>query len=132
MGKRKMDVNQKKKIGKLALEWCVKNFGSPLRFGRTPELKFSVKRDPDDFGEYEPNTKIIRIYLNSMSDAKDIVKTIIHEYCHFLQMPRAKDFTSYSKFSRSYGYDDNPLEVEAREYEKKYFRKCNNYVEKNY
>lgn len=132
MGKKKMEVKEKKKLAQLSLEWCIKNFGSPLRYGRTPELKFSVKRAPDAFGEYEPNTKIIRLYLNSVVCIEDIINTIVHEYCHFLQMPRSKDYSSYSKLNRSHGYDENPLELEACEYEKKYFRKCYNYVVKNY
>jgi hypothetical protein len=80
------------------------------------------KRVRKKYGQYI--NKEITIYLSTCNTQTKIVKTIIHEYTHFLQMPKAKDIKVYSKLLDTFEYDKHPFELQAQMYERMYYRKC--------
>jgi hypothetical protein len=43
-------------------------------------------------------------------------------------MPHRKNYRKYTKLEEDFGYDNNPLEVEAYEAELKYYRTCYSYL----
>ena len=53
-----------------------------------------------------------------------MVQTVIHEYAHYMQPIKS----SYNKLLKEYGYDDHPMEIEAREIEKEYYKDCWNKI----
>lgn len=117
-----------KLIAELAFEWCVKNWGSPLKTKKC-EFVVSYDRRVKKYAGYYLDRKI-KVFPINCSSKKDLIKTVIHEYCHFLQMPCLTDKRHYYKMSESFGYKNNPYEVEAREFEKKFYEKCKKYIDK--
>ena len=114
------------KISKLALEWCINNLGNPLKTISPTIILKNDKRVKNMYGFYMDQN--ITIHLSTTKTTRQMVSTIIHEYCHYLQSPRICGFTKYWKLNNKFGYHKNPLEVEARKFEVLYTEKCYNHI----
>jgi hypothetical protein len=118
-----MILKDKKRLAHQTLEWCIKKFGTPLK-NKYPRLDLvnktgSKNTDRGDYGD-----RIIRIFLNNCNTKKCIINTIIHEYTHFLQMPRLNSVGKYYKMEDRHGYRNNPYEIEANENADKHTSAC--------
>lgn len=115
------------KIAQEVYFWCVETLGTPLKSGIVPflYLDFENLEKSTNFGQYYRQK--ITIYPYNMRSFKDIITTIIHEYTHFLQMPNKYDMKLYQK----HDYSNHPMEIEAAEFEKKYYKKCYYHLRKN-
>jgi hypothetical protein len=82
-----------------------------------------------DQGEY--SERVITIYSHNCKTISALIRVVIHEYTHFLQMPKINDMGKYSKFALTYGYEEHPMEIEARESELKHYRTCYAYLKRN-
>ena len=123
-------MTKREKIGKLTLEWCIENLGNPLKT-IVPTLIISHdKRVKRTYGNYGSQT--ITVYSHVCLNDSRFVSTIIHEYAHYLQFPKMSYMKQYHKQTDKHGYDDNPYEVEARQFEEKYLNSCIIYINKNY
>lgn len=122
-----MKYEKSAQIAEETFEWCCRFLGTPLK--RYPKLKLSTdKRYTRKYGEY--NNKVVTIYLNTCKGRKDIIGTVIHEYTHFIQMPRKKDINKYHKLSENHHYNKHPFEIEAVLSEKVYLKDCIDYLRK--
>ena len=65
-------------------------------------------------GEYDDETNELFIYYRNLTDVRELVATIIHEWQHQLQPLR----TQYYKYKGP--YSRNPFEIEAIQAEKFY------------
>jgi hypothetical protein len=95
--------------------WCEKSMGTKRK---SRKLSYKVTSKPYIFpayGVYDPRTNKITIHLSECDSVRMIIKTVIHEYTHFLQ-----DLRSYKRVLKEVGYDSHPQEVEARENERLY------------
>ena len=91
------------------IKWCEANVG--IKKKRTP-LKFRVltqRSGETIYGKYDPTINMLVIHRNMCGDVRSVVKTVIHEYTHFLQ-----DLRAYSRVLSEVGYRRHPQEVEAR------------------
>lgn len=108
-------------ILKFCLKYCVKTFGVNRR-KKKDLVVIAEEYNPffllEVFGEYDPPTNTIKIYLDTCTTVGKMCSTFIHEYTHYLQ-PCA---THYEKLLDKYGYDNHPYEVEARTTQYKYNR----------
>ena len=79
--------------------------GNPIADGEGSE---------DIVGEYDREMKTIWIYYPNINSELHLIKTILHEYQHYLQSP------SWMKryYDMGYEYDDHPYELKALEEEK--------------
>ena len=103
-------------IAEQTLFWCYKRFGTPLK-RQLPKIRFvEDRRYTSRYGDY--NDRVITIYLNACNTPSLIIGTVIHEYTHFLQMPRRRDIDRYHKLSKKFNYNTHPFEIEAEEYAK--------------
>jgi hypothetical protein len=74
---------------------------------------YSDADDPDCFGEYDRDENELVVYWKNIHSREDLIRTIIHEYQHYLQSP-----IWYSRYwTMGYGYVDHPYEVSARKVE---------------
>lgn len=125
-----MRETTKIEVAQKCFNWCKKKFGSPI--SETSKKAYpSLILVPDRrrkrlYGEYSPSK--IKIFLNVCQTKKDIVSTIIHEYTHFLQMP--KSIKPYHKIQKDFEYSDNPFEKEAVLAESKFTKKCLKQIKK--
>lgn len=105
-------------------KWCLNKFGSPNK-DIMPSIKISFdKRVTRSYGSYING--LITIYPNVCGTIIFIIKTILHEYRHFLQMPTSMEI--YYTFSENFKYIEHPLEIDSSVFEKKYYRNCKRYL----
>ena len=118
-----LTFSNNKEIAMATIDWCAKNIGVNYRYPipRITLLGGITHYMPKDiYGEYDSEENLIEINLPRNTYVRCLIKTIIHEYTHYLQPIRTK----YQKLTKKYGYYDNPLEVEARYNENNRYRDC--------
>jgi len=125
---KKLPVKNAKQIINETFNWCIEKFGTPLKNGELPDLNVSYIRNSDCFGYYCSMDREITIFPYMIQSKSMLIRSVIHEYTHFLQMPHRKNYRKYTKLEENFGYDNNPLEVEAYEAELKYYRTCYSYL----
>lgn len=120
-----LDSRTIREIVKLSTAYCTETFGVNRR--KRTEFTVSIRKqtggDPA-YGQYCPVENRMTIFYNHCPRVKQLVQTVIHEYTHYLQPIT----TYYSKLLDKFGYDDHPMESEAREFEMEYYHECWKYV----
>jgi hypothetical protein len=118
-----LTFSQSTSIAISVIDWCEKNIGVNWRYPR-PRITLLGGIADDmaktSYGEYDVEYNIISINLERNVYVRCLIKTVIHEYTHYLQPIRTK----YHKLAKKHGYYDNPLEVEARYNEINLYRNC--------
>jgi len=107
--------------------WCKKNMGINRRYKL--QIALSVRKnyfEPESYGAFDAELNEVILYYNNVKSLKLLITTIIHEYQHSLQPIKTK----YYAYSKKYGYWKNPLEIDARNAEKKYFKEVLAYLNK--
>lgn len=119
-----IDYNLKKKYSILTLKWCREHLGINPR--KRTKLKFKLSRKTRNikkkflvYGRYCFWRNTITIYAPNCKTLDQIVKTIIHEYTHYLQSR-----TKYEKYEKTHYYSKHPLERSAFRNEEKYGNMC--------
>lgn len=110
----KLNVSKAKFINQV-IEWCKQNLEPPKYHKYYPVVEVLYYKNQKRNGAYLPSNLTIKIFVNNHQNIEELVETIIHEYTHYLQMPRKVDQLNYAKYNKSKGYFENPYEVEARE-----------------
>lgn len=115
-----LTMDQSYKIVNLTIQWCEKFF-TPPQIKRRRELIVMIYNSPTHmvYGQYCDKNHWLSINLSTSNNVKDLVKTTIHEYTHVCQ-----DLKEYALMNKQVGYDNNPLEVEARYNEETYYTNC--------
>ena len=62
--------------------------------------------------QYEHHVNKIYIYYPNMVNEEHIIRSIIHEYTHYLQ-----DSELFAKYKKIYSYNEDPTEIEAHKNE---------------
>ena len=98
------------------IRYCIFKFGINKRKGYCNVVvkNQSKNAESQNFGEYNPETHTIYIFKNNCRNVKDLVETTLHEYAHTLQPIVSR----YYKMLKTHGYENHPMEIEARENEK--------------
>lgn len=109
-----------RQVVKQTLQWCVDNFGSPLKSGEVPKVRVRFTGNKGLCGYYRKRE--LYVFPHNLTSLKDLVSTVVHEYTHFLQMPKLNDMSKYYRLYEVDGYD-NQFEREAFAAEKKYTKK---------
>ena len=116
---------QQRTVVKETVLWCQGFFGVNNRrkeaftFKVTPQPKRHFKKHGKIHGQFDEIENVLVVYPENNPDVRELIKTTIHEYTHYLQPIRSK----YHDYNEWFSYDDNPLEVQARLNEKLY-RNC--------
>ena len=83
---------------------------------RQKTLKYRVVNcKVPNYGNYDYKNNTITIHRNHTTDVKMVIRTVLHEYTHFLQNLR-----NYHVLLKKVGYDKHPQEIEACKNEKLY------------
>jgi hypothetical protein len=108
------------------IEWCKENMKHPkhIKYYPTVEVKYNINKKAN--GDYSYNSRTIRIFVNNHKSIEELVDSCIHEYTHYLQMPKEVHQLEYNKYNKTKGYYNNPYEIDAREKAKLYAPKCIN------
>lgn len=108
---------ERRKLAEFCLEYCMDVLGVPRKKG-IPTFSV-IKTKKEYYGEYCPEKEHIFIYYNNCGTIQKFVDTFIHEYTHHTQ-----NLNKYDRLLSKYGYDEHPLEVEAREMGRRYRGHC--------
>ena len=120
-------VSELRQIVKLGTKWCVQNMGVNNR--RKTEFTVSIRTQRSGspcYGVFDYHNNTIVIFKNHCPNLRMIVRTLIHEYTHYLQPIRG----SYHKLLEDHGYDNHPMEIEARNMEM-FYNDCWKFIKKN-
>jgi hypothetical protein len=101
-------------------QWCVNKFGSPLKSGEVPKLRVRFTGSKNLCGFYRKRE--LFVFPNNVTSLYELIATVVHEYTHFLQMPKLNDMSKYYRLYKVDGYY-NEFEIEAFNAEKKYTKK---------
>jgi hypothetical protein len=105
------------RVGNMVFSWCRKNMGVNNRKHYLPTYYFSRwNEDPKVCGEYDDETNEIFVYYKNLTDIRELIQTIVHEWQHQLQPLR----TQYYKYKGP--YNRNPFEIEAKQAEEYYLK----------
>lgn len=129
--KKKYAINvTKAKFVNTVIDWCKENMEYPKyhKYYPTVEVRYYVNKKAS--GNYSSRNRIIRIFVNNHQTIEELIDTCIHEYSHYLQMPRESEQLEYNKYNKTKGYLNNPYEIDAREKAKFYTPKCINDLRK--
>ena len=104
----------------LTISWCMDNLGTNHRRKHMFNISVRKERAKRRCGQFHPVENKMTIFHDNNDYVKDLISTTIHEYTHYLQPIRSK----YGLLSKSFDYDNHPMEVEARNNEEKYYKNC--------
>jgi len=109
---------------KKIFNWCIDRYGLSKYQEHDPYLIFEYNDLYINHlkGEYESYDNELFTYFGEIEDIIDLVKTVIHEYRHYLQHPVW--FQRYYRNGKS--YENHPYEVEAEKVAKRDWKKCLN------
>lgn len=111
-----MTTPQLRKLVCETIKWCETNLGTKTK-SRT--LKYSVLTLPKGYtpayGMYDFHKNKIMVFRNYAPTVKMVVRSVLHEYTHFLQNLRW-----YNVVLDKVGYNNHPQEKEARVMETMY------------
>ena len=103
------------KITKETMKYCIATLGTNPNTN-VPPVSVVKRVGSRRYGEYNYMTNKIRIHHNICENVQMMIRTIIHEYTHYIQDIKGK----YDILYKKYGYDKHPQEIEARKNEKLY------------
>jgi hypothetical protein len=112
------------------LDWCYFTYGRSKINGPYPALEFR-KADyytGDDYGYYDEVDQTIFVNKEMHHDLEELVKTIIHEYWHYV----SHSMHEYQILAKWLTSDKNPMEKDAIRIEKRDYKKCLKYLKKEY
>lgn len=116
------DFSLKRKIAVLTLRWCQENIGINKK---KRNIKLSLRSKPHKDGNYfvfghfchvENRISLYDVHNQSLIE---LVKTIIHEFTHYLQSSR-----KYWEYYKTHYYSQHPYERQAKRNEVKYGKIC--------
>jgi hypothetical protein len=117
-------------LSEAILQWCPFYLGYPFRKPYLPDLVVSFDKSAEFSGEFDNAEKTIFIYYYQIRSVFDLVRTVIHEYTHYVQLYNIEEDRKYTRLEEKLGYWDHPFEIEARENEEKYMRHIYNRIKK--
>lgn len=105
---------QLRRVAKETINYCIRTMGTNPKLP-VPAVSVLNRGRSRNYGQYDTNKNKIEIFHNVCGDVRMLIRTIIHEYTHYLQ-----DMKQYWKLFKKVGYDNHPLELESRSNEKLY------------
>jgi hypothetical protein len=109
-----MDKQEIENLSELYFNLISEYYGMSKHHATLPYIsiedsRYSDGEDKETKGEYCNLHNEIVIYWKNIEDEESLIRTIIHEYQHYLQSPTW--FTRYYK--QGYNYNDHPYEIQA-------------------
>ena len=105
---------QLRRVAKETLNYCISTMGINPKLP-VPAVSIQYRGRSRRYGQYDVTNNKIEIFHNTCGDVKMVIRTVIHEYTHYLQ-----DMDKYWKLYKKVGYNNHPDELEARSNEKLY------------
>ena len=101
-------------IAKETINYCIATLGTNSSKS-IPTVSIVKRGRSRRYGQYSITNNHIQIHYDICGTVQMMIQTLIHEYTHYTQ-----DLKKYDVLYSQFGYDNHPLEVEARKNEKLY------------
>ena len=113
-----MNKHEVQSLSELYLDRIAESYGMSKYHATIPYISiedspYSDAEDSELRGEYCNLHNEIVIYWKNIQDEESLIRTVIHEYQHYLQSPAW--FTRY--YNQGYNYNDHPYEIQATQEE---------------
>mgnify|MGYP000697532301 CR=1 FL=1 len=95
-----------------------KIYGHSKHHSNTPYIHLSDDTSEEIKGEYCYILNEIVLYYKNIGSIEELIRTLIHEYQHYLQSPSW--MTRYYKMG--YDYNNHPYEIEANKEEENWIK----------
>lgn len=92
-----------------------------------PKFQISYYKHKRFQGHY--NNDVITIFKKKNKTICDVVEITLHEVAHYIQNHTDDRYKEYETYSSKVGYENNPLEVEARDFASQHLNDCLIYLE---
>jgi hypothetical protein len=109
-----MSVYQIRRVVCETIKWCEANLGTKSRPVNFSVRTLGPKYEPA-YGMYDYHKRTILVFRNYAPTVKMVVRSVLHEYTHYLQNLRW-----YDNVLKKVGYMKHPQEIEARVMENLY------------
>jgi hypothetical protein len=106
---------------RLVINWCMKNIGNKKVYPKII-VRYNVVKKKQGHFSFVDNSVVI--YVNTHQSVLDLTNTVIHEFVHYIQIPSQKMMKQYNRELQEIGYDNHPMEIEARMIAHKFDEKC--------
>lgn len=88
-----------------------------------PLFRISYYRHRSYLGVFK--NKEIVIYIKNNPNIQTLTNSVLHEVNHFVQSQTdTKEYLKYEVYSKTLGYDKNPLEIECCHFADKWLKPC--------
>jgi hypothetical protein len=111
----------KTKYVQLVINWCMKNIGNKKLYPKII-VRYNVVKKKQGHFSFIDNSVVI--YVNTHQSVLDLTNTVIHEFVHYIQIPSQKMMKQYNRELQEIGYENHPMETEARMIAHKFDEKC--------
>jgi hypothetical protein len=103
-----LSTTQIRRVVKETIAWCQDNLGTKS-YGVDYSVRTQRNKTSPSYGCYDNARRTIMLHRNNTPTVKMIVRTVLHEYTHYLQNLRW-----YHNVLSRVGYEKHPQEIEAR------------------
>ena len=103
-----LSTTQIRRVVGETIAWCQDNLGTKS-YGVDYSVQTLRRKSFPAYGCYDGARRTILIYRNHTPNVKMIVRSVLHEYTHYLQNLRW-----YNNVMSKVGYNNHPQEIEAR------------------
>jgi hypothetical protein len=103
-----------RQIAMETMDYCMQTMGTNPSI-RVPRVSVIKRGRSKNYGSFDIDKNNIIVYHNVCETVGMTIRTIIHEYTHYLQ-----DMKQYQILYKKVGYNKHPYELEARRNEKLY------------
>lgn len=109
-----LSKNKVEKLAETYLDKIIKVYGLSNHFDSEPyllleDMVYSDGTDKNLKGEFDSDFNEIVLYWKNIKNEEELVRTLVHEYTHYLQSPSW--MTRY--YNMGYNYTDHPYEIQA-------------------
>jgi hypothetical protein len=130
----RLSHQRKVQIARLAWSWCAARWSKSPVQAELPKLRCLARSARHEYyGWYRQEINLITLNLGNCSRAEDIIRTLVHEWCHWGQDCSDQNWDRLeARARRRDRYWDHPLERAARRREDRYWAECWSAVRRMY
>lgn len=114
-----MRIKRMEKLAERIMDWCAVELGYSKFHDGLPIIDVSYSDGVGVKGEYEAMNNAIYFYTKEIRSVRQLVQTVIHEYCHYLQSP-----CWLERYARTVSAKKNRYEMQAEAMAWLHFKEC--------
>lgn len=115
-----MNKQQIETLAENVVDWCAKSFGQSKFYDGLPLVDVDFERTTT-YAEFDTVNNQIIVYARKNRSRSQVVKSVLHEYKHYLQSPSWLDRYMKLQFCLNF---TNPYEIDAEKFAQDNWKRC--------